>query len=81
LASGCRVTEPNSSRRPARTPSQTIWTPIDLELVARTKCSAYDCEYAALALSLGTILVTEDKALLAALPDVCVALKDSVTEQ
>jgi predicted nucleic acid-binding protein len=52
-----------------------------LELVARTKCTAYDCEYAALALSLGTVLLTEGKALLAALPDVCVALKGSVTEQ
>lgn len=42
-----------------------------LELVARTKCTAYDCEYAALAISLGTVLVTEDKTLLAALPKVC----------
>lgn len=42
-----------------------------LELVAKTKCTAYDCEYAALAIYLGTVLVTEDKALLTALPKVC----------
>ena len=49
-----------------------------LELVARTKCTAYECEYAALALSLGTILVTEDKALRAALPNVCRSLAEAV---
>jgi predicted nucleic acid-binding protein len=48
------------------------------ELVARTKCTAYDCEYAALAISLGTILVTEDKALLAALPNVCQSLDAAI---
>ena len=42
-----------------------------LELVAHTKCTAYDCEHAALAIVLGTILVTEDKALRPALPKVC----------
>ncbi len=47
-----------------------------LDLVARTRCTAYNCEYAALAISLGTILVTEDKALLAALPKVCRSLSD-----
>ena len=47
-----------------------------LDLVARTRCTAYDCEYAALAISLGTILVTEDKALLTALPKVCRSLSD-----
>ena len=47
-----------------------------LELVARTKCTAYDCEYAALAISLDTVLVTEDKALLAALPKVCQSFKE-----
>lgn len=47
-----------------------------LELVARTQCTAYDCEYAALALALGTTLVTEDKALLAALPKVCRSIKE-----
>jgi predicted nucleic acid-binding protein len=49
-----------------------------LDLVARTKCTAYDCEFAALAISLGTILVTEDKALLTALPKVCRALSEAI---
>ena len=49
-----------------------------LELVARTRCTAYDCEYAALAISLGTLLVTEDKALLAALPKVCRSLANAI---
>ncbi len=38
------------------------------DLVARSRCSAYDCEYVALAQALGTILVTEDRALLRAFP-------------
>ncbi len=50
-----------------------------LELVARTKCTAYNCEYAALAISLGTVLVTEDKALLAALPKVCHPLANAAS--
>ena len=37
-----------------------------LALVARSRCSAYDCEFVALALSLEVPLVTEDKALLSA---------------
>ena len=49
-----------------------------LELVARTKCTAYDCEFAALAISLGTILVTEDKALLTALPKTCRRLSEAM---
>ena len=39
-----------------------------LELVRSTELSAYDCEFAALALQLGVPLVTEDRAILKALP-------------
>ena len=49
-----------------------------LGLVARSKCSAYDCEFVALAGALGTMLVTEDKALLNAFPDLCRSLSDAV---
>ncbi|MEJ0001179.1 MAG: type II toxin-antitoxin system VapC family toxin [Verrucomicrobiota bacterium] len=42
-----------------------------LHLAFRHKCSAYDCEYVALAEAMGTILVTEDKALLKAFPQRC----------
>lgn len=45
-----------------------------LKLVAESKCTAYDCEFAALAAALGTVLVTEDKALLAAFPTLCRSL-------
>ena len=39
-----------------------------LELVKSTTLSAYDCEFAALAIQLGVPLVTEDRAILKALP-------------
>jgi predicted nucleic acid-binding protein len=44
------------------------------DLVAASKCSAYDCEYVAVARALGAPLVTEDKALLAAFPKICRSL-------
>jgi predicted nucleic acid-binding protein len=45
-----------------------------LELVRDSDCSAYDCEFAALAMKLGTALVTMDAKLLKAFPKVAVAL-------
>ncbi len=45
-----------------------------LNLVAQSRCTAYDCEFAALAAVLGTVLVTEDKALLTAFPKLCRSL-------
>lgn len=45
-----------------------------LELVRDSGCSAYDCEFAALAMQLGTRLVTMDKKLLQAFPKLAVAL-------
>lgn len=52
-----------------------------LGLVARSKCSAYDCEFVALAEATGTILVTEDKALLMAFPAHCRSLADAVQHE
>jgi predicted nucleic acid-binding protein len=46
------------------------------ELAARSRCTAYDCEFAGLAAALGTILVTEDRALLSAFPRLCRSLED-----
>jgi predicted nucleic acid-binding protein len=46
-----------------------------LKLVARSKCSAYDCEFVALAQSLDVPLVTEDRQLLATFPRVCHSLR------
>ena len=45
-----------------------------LELVRDSDCSAYDCEFIALAMKLNTKLVTEDKKLLRAFPARAVAL-------
>lgn len=41
-----------------------------LELVCQTECSAYDCEFAALAITLGCSLVTMDRQLLRSFPGV-----------
>lgn len=45
-----------------------------LDLVSRCDCSAYDCEYVALAKQLGAKLVTADKEVLRAFPEVAVPL-------
>ena len=45
-----------------------------LELVRDSDCSAYDCEFIALAMKLGTKLVTMDRQLLRAFPQLTVAL-------
>jgi predicted nucleic acid-binding protein len=45
-----------------------------LELVRDSECSAYDCEFIALATKLNTKLVTMDKKVLRAFPKRCVAL-------
>ncbi len=45
-----------------------------LELVRDSDCSAYDCEFIALAMKLDTKLVTMDKKLLRAFPKRAIAL-------
>lgn len=45
-----------------------------LELVRDSDCTAYDCEFVALARTLGVKLVTADKKLLRAFPEVAVGL-------
>ena len=45
-----------------------------LELVRDSDCSAYDCEFVALAMRLGTKLITMDAKLLRAFPEQAVAL-------
>ena len=45
-----------------------------LSLAAQSGCTAYDCEYVALAQQLGTKLITEDKQLLKRFPKITVPL-------
>ena len=47
-----------------------------LELAKRSGCSAYDCEFAYLALSQGTKLVTADKKLLREFPETAIKASD-----
>jgi predicted nucleic acid-binding protein len=51
-----------------------VASPTVLELARDTGCSAYDCEFAAVAIALGTKLVTMDAKLLRAFPLHAVAL-------
>ena len=46
-----------------------------LRLVEQSKCSAYDCEFVALARRLGKGLVTVDRGVLGAFPEVAVSLE------
>ena len=47
-----------------------------LNLVASSACSAYDCEFVALARQLAIKLVTQDKKLLRAFPEIAISLDD-----
>ena len=47
-----------------------------LELVARSSCTSYDCEFVALAIMLDVRLVTEDRELLKAFPQRCRSLEE-----
>ncbi len=49
-----------------------------LELVASSKCSAYDCEFVALAQELGIQLLTEDRQILGQFPDWAISLSEFV---
>ena len=46
-----------------------------LELVRDSNCSAYDCEFVALAQHLNTQVVTADKKILQAFPDAAISLR------
>ena len=53
-------------------------SPLVMELVTRSRCSAYDCEYVALATDLGTTLVTSDKQILREFPEQATSLRGFV---
>lgn len=46
-----------------------------MELVRDSDCSAYDCEFVALAMKLNTRLITLDKQLIKAFPDTAIPLR------
>jgi predicted nucleic acid-binding protein len=46
-----------------------------LKMASESQCSAYDCEFAALALDLGIKLVTPDKVILSAFPEIAVHIR------
>jgi predicted nucleic acid-binding protein len=50
-----------------------------LNLVEKSQCSAYDCEFVALAEDLGSPLITTDRKILTAFPSTAVALKQFIT--
>ncbi|MCK5522014.1 MAG: type II toxin-antitoxin system VapC family toxin [Thiomargarita sp.] len=50
-----------------------------LELVSKSTCSAYDCEFVALAQDLGVRLVTVDKKILREFPNIAVSLNEYVS--
>ncbi|WP_025322459.1 type II toxin-antitoxin system VapC family toxin [Deferrisoma camini] len=49
-----------------------------LRFVRESPCSAYDCEFVALAAELGCLLVTADRAVLRAFPALAVSLREAV---
>ena len=50
-------------------------SPLVMKQVAASTCSAYDCEYVALAEDLNTTLVTSDRQILKAFPSLTTSLK------
>lgn len=51
-----------------------------LSLIAESKCSAYDCEFVALASEMNTKLVTFDKKIITEFPSIAVHPKNFVSE-
>jgi len=51
-----------------------------LRLVEKSGCSAYDCEFVALAMQLETVLVTADQKLIEAVPKTAIALADILAD-
>ena len=52
-----------------------------LKLASASQCSAYDCEFVALARHLQVKLITQDKQILAQFPQDTIALKDIEIKQ
>lgn len=61
------------AERVLESPAQEVDTGSVLELADRSGCTAYDCEFVALAKRLGTPLVTSDRQVLTAFPETAVS--------
>ena len=51
-----------------------------LQLVARSNCIAYDCEFVALAHAQGVHLITADREILREFPEVAISLEEFVRD-
>jgi predicted nucleic acid-binding protein len=58
----------------------TVSTSAVLQLVSRSKCSAYDCEFVALAHANGVRLLTVDRQILHEFPEVAISLDKFVRD-
>jgi predicted nucleic acid-binding protein len=58
----------------------TVSTPEVLQLVSGSKCSAYDCEFVALAHANGVRLLTVDRQILREFPEIAISLKRFVQD-
>jgi predicted nucleic acid-binding protein len=58
-----------------------VASPQVLDLVTQSTCSAYDCEYVALAQDLGVPLITADKQILGQFPNHAVSLDDFIASK
>lgn len=52
-----------------------------LDLVDKSNCSAYDCEFVTLAHTLETQLVTQDKKILREFPETALSVADFLTQK
>ena len=50
-----------------------------LQLVSTSRCTSYDCEFVAAAQQLGVPLITEDRAILVAFPDLAQSLDQAIS--
>lgn len=58
---------------------ESVSSELVLQLVSSSRCTSYDCEFVAAAQQLGVPLVTEDRALLVAFPDLARSLDQAIS--
>lgn len=58
---------------------ESVSSELVLQLVSSRRCTSYDCEFVAAAQQLGVPLITEDRALLVAFPDLARSLDQAIS--